>query len=248
MPAAGPTGIHAGRVTPPSPRRATLMGARLIVVTGAVIVAILRAVGRALYQPDDAAAERVSTWSVRRRDARIFYLLLSGLWLAAASALACGQYAPAPPRVIEWATPPPHIGDGSVYVVAPRFGAIVIPLMAVALVLTPVLAGAGRFLMTLSQFINEKILDPIIEAKIAGPRLAAREQEQEKAIYDRIVAEVTAEVAAAVRDKMRDEVAAAVRDEVRGEVTQQWAGWVSRRDAALAQGLDFNEPKPDEVE
>ena len=53
--------------------------------------------------------------------------------------------------------------------------------------------------MTLSQFINEKILDPIIEAKIAGPRLAAREQEQEKAIYDRIVAEVTAEVAAAVR-------------------------------------------------
>ena len=106
--------------------------------------------------------------------------------------------------------------------------------------------------MTLSQFINEKILDPIIEAKIAGPRLAVREQEQEKAIYDRIVTEVTAEVAAAVRD----EVAAAVRDEVRdevaaavrGEVTRQWAGWVARRDAALAQGLDFNEPKPDEVE
>ena len=97
--------------------------------------------------------------------------------------------------------------------------------------------------MTLSQFINEKILDPIIEAKIAGPRLAAREQEQEKAIYDRIVAEVTAEVAATVRDKMRDEIAATVRD----EVTQQWAGWVARRDAALAQGLDFNEPRPDEV-
>ena len=193
----------------------------------------------------------MSTWSVRRRDARIFYLLLSGLWLAAASALACGQYAPAPPRVIEWATPPPHIGDGSVYVVAPRFGAVVIPLMAVALVLTPVLAGTGRFLMTLSQFINEKILDPIIEAEIAGPRLAAREQEQEKAIYDRIVAEVTAEVAATVRDKMRDEIAATVRDEVaaavRGEVTRQWAGWVARRDAALAQGLDFNEPRPDEV-
>ena len=206
-------------------------------------MAILRAAGRALYQPNDAAAERVSTWSVRRRDARIFYLLLSGLWLAAASALACGQYAPAPPRVIEWATPPPHIGDGSVYVVAPRFGAVVIPLMAVALVLTPVLAGAGRFLMTLSQFINEKILDPIIEAKIAGPRLAAREQEQKKAIYDRIVAEVTAEVAATVRDKMRDEIAATVRD----EVTQQWAGWVARRDAALAQGLDFNEPRPDEA-
>ena len=193
----------------------------------------------------------MSTWSVRRRDARVFYLLLSGLWLAAASALACGQYAPAPPRVIEWATPPPHIGDGSVYVVAPSFGAIVLPLMAVALVLTPVLAGAGRSLMTLSQFINEKILDPIIEAKIAGPRLAAREQEQEKAIYDRIVAEVTAEVAAAVRD----EVTAAVRDEVRdevaaavrGEVTRQWTGWVARRDAALAQGLDFNEPRPDEV-
>ena len=52
------------------------------------------------------------------------------------------------------------------------------------------------------------------------------------------------EVTAAVRDEVRDEVAATVR----GEVTRQWAGWVARRDAALAQGLDFNEPKPDEVE
>ena len=206
------------------------MGARLIVVTGAVIVAILRAVGRALYQPDDAAAERLSTWRVRRRDARIFYLLLSGLWLAAASALRPG---PAACHRMGHATAT-HRRRQRVC-----SGAVVIPLMAVALVLTPVLAGAGRFLMTLSQFINEKILDPIIEAKIAGPRLAEREQEQEKEIYDRIVAEVTA----AVRDEVRDEVAATVR----GEVTQQWAGWVARRDAALAQGLDFNEPRPDEV-
>ena len=58
------------------------MTRKLFVLTGAVIVAILRAIGRALYQPDDG--ERVSTWSVRKRDARIFYLLLSGMWLVGA--------------------------------------------------------------------------------------------------------------------------------------------------------------------
>ena len=58
------------------------MTRKLFVLTGAVIVAILRTIGRALYQPDDG--ERVSTWSIRKRDARIFYLLLSGLWLVVA--------------------------------------------------------------------------------------------------------------------------------------------------------------------
>ena len=97
--------------------------------------------------------------------------------MGAAAALVWGQYDDAPPRVVEWALLPPHAGDGSVYVVAQRFGALVIPLMAAALLLTPAVTGAGRFLMTIARFINEKILDPFIEAKAIAPRMVAREEE-----------------------------------------------------------------------
>ena len=211
------------------------MTRKLFVLTGAVIVAILRAIGRALYQPDDG--ERVSTWSIRKRDARIFYLLLSVMWLAAAAALAWAQYAPAAPRVLEWATPPPHIGDGSAYAVVQRFGAVVIPLMAVALILTPVLSNTGRFLMTLAQFINEKILDPIIEAKVVAPRLAPREERLREELTAAVTASVTAEVTAAVTAEVTATVIA--------EVDERWAGWLARRDAALAEGRDFDEPRPD---
>ena len=195
------------------------MTRRVFIVTGMALVGILRIIGAALYRPDDE--ERISIWSIRKQDARIFYLLLSGLWLVAATALAYAQYAPAPPRVLEWATPSPHIGDGSAYAVAQRFGALVIPLMVAALVFTPVIIGTGRFLMALAQFINEKILDPIIEAKAVAPRLAARENE------------------------LRAEVTAVVTAEVTAAVDERWAGWLARRDAALAEGRDFDEPRPD---
>ena len=227
------------------------MTRKLFVLTGAVIVAILRAIGRALYQPDDG--ERVSTWSVRKRDARIFYLLLSGLWLVAAAALAWSQYVAAPPRVLEWATPPPHIGDGSLYIVIQRFGGVAMPLMAVALILTPVITGAGRFLMTLAQFINEKILDPIIEAKVVAPRLAPREDRLREELTASVTAEVTeavtasvtAEVTATVIAEVTASVTAEVTAVVTAEVDERWAGWLARRDAALAEGRDFNEPRPD---
>ena len=219
------------------------MSQKLFVLTGAVIVAILRAIGRALYQPDDG--ERVSTWSVRKRDARIFYLLLSGLWLAAAAALAWAQYVPAAPRVLEWATPPPHIGDGSAYAVVQRFGAVVIPLMAVALILTPILSNTGRFLMTLAQFINEKILDPILEAKVVAPRLAPREERLREELTAAVTAEVTAAVTASVTAEVTATVIAEVTASVTAEVDERWAGWLARRDAALAEGRDFDEPRPD---
>ena len=150
---------------------------RLIIATGTAIVAVLRVIGGALYQPDDG--ERVSTWSVRKRDARVFYLLLAALWVVAAAGLAWAQYDPAPPRVLEWATLPPHTGDGSVFVVAQRFGVVVIPLLAAALLLTPIVTGIGRILMTIASFINEKILDPFIESQAIAPRMAVREKQME---------------------------------------------------------------------
>ena len=150
---------------------------RLIIATGTAIVAVLRVIGGALYQPDDG--ERVSTWSVRKRDARAFYLLLTALWVGAAAGLGWAQYDPAPPRVLEWATLPPHTGDGSVFVVTQRFGVVVIPLLAAALLLTPIVTGIGRILMTIASFINEKILDPFIESQAIAPRMAVREEQMQ---------------------------------------------------------------------
>ena len=210
---------------------------RLLITTGLAVVAILRIIGNALYQPDDG--ERISTWSIRKRDARIFFLLLFGLWIAAAVGLSVAQYASEPPRMLQWATPPPHVGDGSAYAVTQRFGGIVVPLMAVALVLTSVVRAAGRTLMGIVRYIDEKILIPFVEAKAVAPRLETR------------LAEITAEVTANVTAEVTDAITAAVTAEATAAVTartdEQWADWLVRRDAALAQGLEFNEPRPDEI-
>ena len=63
--------------------------------------------------------------------------------------------------------------------VAQRFGVVVIPLLAAALLLTPVIAGIGRVLMTIVSFINEKILDPFIESQAIAPRMAVREEQMQ---------------------------------------------------------------------
>ena len=194
------------------------MALKLLIAAGYTVAAILRAIGNALYEPDDG--ERVPTWSIRKRDARIFFLLLYGLWIMAAAILVHAQYASTPLGVIQWATPPPHIGDGSAYAVIQRFGNLVVPLLAVALVLTPVLTAVGRILMSISQFIDKKIIDPIIDA-----RIAARNAE---------------------RNRLPIEVSSI--DDAIALNNEQWASWLIRRDEAIANNLEFNEPRPDEVE
>ncbi len=225
------------------------MSLRFLVVAGSAVAAILRIIGSVLYQPDDG--ERVPTWSIRRREARLFFLLLYSLWIAAAIVLAYAQYSPTSLRVIQWASPP-HVGDGTAYIVLQRFGNIVVPLTAVALVLTPVLSTVGRILMSLSQFINEKILDPIIDAKIVAPNadkiraaVAARVTEE---VTAQVTEEVTAQITEEVTAQVTEEVTAQVTEEVTARTGEQWVAWIARRDAALAQGLEFNEPRPDEVD
>ena len=209
------------------------MALKLFTMTGRAVVAILRVIGSALYQPDDG--ERVSTWSIRKRDAGIFFVLLYGLWMVAAVALAYAQYAPAPLRVIQWATPPPHLGDGTAYAVIQRFGAVVVPLMVVALALMPVIINTGRMLMSLARFIEEKLIDPIWDAKIMTPAL--------EKVRAEIAAEVTQTVTAEMVQMVNAEISAATTRN-----NEQWASWLARRDAALDQGLEFNEPRPDEVD
>ena len=217
------------------------MSLRFLVVAGSAVAAILRIIGSVLYQPDDG--ERVPTWSIRRREARLFFLLLYSLWIAAAIVLAYAQYSPTSLRVLQWASPPPHIGDGTAYIVLQRFGNIVVPLTAVALVLTPVLSTVGRLLMSLSQFINEKILDPIIDAKIVAPNA----DKIRAAVAARVAEEVTAQVTEEVTAQVTEEVTAQVTEEVTARTSEQWAAWIARRDEALAQGLEFNEPRPDQT-
>ena len=105
--------------------------------------------------------------------------------------------------------------------------------------------------MALAQFINEKILDPIIEAKAVAPRLAARENELRAEVTAAVTSEVTAAVTSEVTAAVTSEVTAAVTSEVTAAVTaavdERWAGWLARRDAALAEGRDFDEPRPDAV-
>ena len=220
---------------------------RFIIAAGTAIVVALRAIGGALYQPDDG--ERVSTWSIRRREARVFYLLLAALWIGAAAGLAWSQYDPAPPRVVEWATLPPHPGDGSVYVVAQRFGAVVIPLMAAALLLTPILVGIGRFLMIIARFINEKILDPFIESQAIAPRMVVHEQRlqaREAELQTRESDLQTRESGLQTREsdlQTRESELQTREDALQRHA--QWSDWIARRDFALAQGLEFNEPRPD---
>ena len=90
--------------------------------------------------------------------------------------------------------------------------------------------------MSLSQFINEKILDPIIDARIVAPNA------------DKIRAAVAARVTEEVTAQVTEEVTAQVTEEVTARTGEQWVAWIARRDAALAQGLEFNEPRPDEVD
>ena len=105
--------------------------------------------------------------------------------------------------------------------------------------------------MSLSQFINEKILDPIIDAKIVAPNadkiraaVAARVTEE---VTAQVTEEVTAQVTEEVTAQVTEEVTAQVTEEVTARTSEQWAAWIARRDEALAQGLEFNEPRPDQT-
>ena len=223
------------------------MAHRLLIATGLAVVTILRVIGSVLYQPDDG--ERVSAWSIRKRDARIFFLLLSGLWIVAVAGLSVAQYAAEPPRVLQWATLPPHVGDGSAYAVIQRFGGIVVPLLVAALVLTPLIAANGRFLMLLARYIDEKILTPYINAyaeRRARERLAEAASKASEPMVEAI-ARAAVEAAAKSAAEAIAQATIQAHAEATAHNNERWADWLARRDAALAQGREFNEPRPDEI-
>ena len=137
----------------------------IIIKAGAVLVATLVAVAGILYQPDEG--ERSDAWSIRRRDARIFFPLLYLIWIGAGAALSWSQFAPEPPALLQRLTLPPHRGDGAAYIVLARFAAIAIGLAVLAMTLTPIITNTGRLIMTLAQIIARKWIKPGMDKMIA---------------------------------------------------------------------------------
>ena len=192
----------------------------ILLKAGAALAATLAALAGILYQPDEG--ERPDTWSIRRQDARIFFPLLYLLWIAAAAVLAWAQFDPDPPALLQRLTPPPHQGDGAAYFVLQRFAAIAIGLAILAMILTPLIANTGRLFMTLAQTIIRKWIQPGM---------------------DKMIAEGSAD---AIANAAANATAAATAATASAN-NKEWRDWLTRRDAALAQGQPFHEPAPDET-
>ena len=204
----------------------------ILLKAGAALVATLAAIAGILYQPDEG--ERPDTWSIRRQDARIFFPLLYLLWIAAAAALAWAQFAPDPPALMQRLTPPPHQGDGAAYLVLARFSAIAIGLAILAMILTPLIANTGRLIMALAQTIIRKWIQPGMDKMIA------------EGSADAIAAAAAAAAATAAADATAAATVAATAATTSTN-NKEWRAWLTRRDAALAQGQPFHEPAPDET-
>lgn len=112
--------------------------------------------------------------------------------------------------------------------------------------------------MGIASFITDKILDPFIETHAIAPRMAAREAErQERLEKERQARETELRLERQLREaklyaKEMELQARTARLDAAEEMhrriqfnNEMWAGWIARRDAAMAQGLEFNEPRPD---
>ena len=218
------------------------MGLNLLMVAGAAIAAALRFIGGILYRPDEG--ERTSIWSVRRRDAQLFFTMTFAFWAIAAGALAYVQYQPDAPELLWQIAPPLANGETpTVYTLVERFGKTVVGLVAAAMFLTPILTTTGRCLMAIAKFINEKLLVPRVN-KIVEPHLNRKLAEIDEAAAKsraEAIAKIRAETAAEIRAEGRSQGHA----EGRAEVNSLWRRWLERRNAALARGENFDEPPPD---
>ena len=114
--------------------------------------------------------------------------------------------------------------------------------------------------MGIASFINDKILEPYVESKAIAPLMAAREAElQARLEKERQARETELRLERQLREaklyaKEMELQARTARLDAAEEMHRRiqvnnamWAGWIARRDAALAQGMEFNEPRPDGV-
>ena len=112
---------------------------------------------------------------------------------------------------------------------------------AVLPLLTPATVSIGRVLMGIASFITYKILEPFVETHAIAPRMAVREAEMQ-AREEALLAKEMELQARTARVDAAEEMHRRIQLN-----NEMWVSWIARRDAALAQGLEFNEPRPDGV-
>ena len=114
--------------------------------------------------------------------------------------------------------------------------------------------------MGIASYINDKILEPYVETHAIAPRIAAREAElQERLERDRQARETERRLQLQLREaelyaKEMQLQARTARLDAAEEMhrriqinNEMWNGWLARRDAARALGLEFKEPRPDQI-
>lgn len=142
---------------------------------------ILRLIRRALPPTVPQPEDRESIWSIRRRDARAFFRLVSMMWLAAL-AYVCHRTAQASPAEDSQPAPARHwwevAGDFALAVMA-EFGLVVVGIAILALLLTRPLILTGEILMSLYQAMVNRFVTPVIQQHEARGRATERAQWQE---------------------------------------------------------------------
>ena len=177
----------------------------------------------------------VSALSVKKRDLWIFMPVLFMMWVLTVTLLAYVQYTAEPHPFVLNIVPSRTEESGHVYRIAERFGVLVIPLVAVAMVVTPTLkvgATAVRKLFLLLAHRLPRRLAMAISNILSGSFVEQR------------VAEIRAEGVAQVRDQIHAQGKAEGKVEGEAKANRLWQEWNRRRMEAEAEGSRFDEPPP----
>ena len=173
----------------------------------------------------------VSALSVRKPNMRIFTYVLFAMWVLTVMLLAYVQYTAEPHPFVLNIVPSRTEESGHVYRITERFGKVVIPLVAAAMVVTPILKVGAKVAWQLFVLLAHRL--PRRLAMVFSNILSSSFVEQR-------VAEIRAEGVAQVRDQIHAE------GEAKGEAkaNRLWQEWNRRRVEAEAEGRRFDEPPP----
>ena len=135
---------------------------------------------RILPSPTPRLDEHVSVWSVNARDAKTFFRIVGGLWLAGLG-FAFYRNRNELPRDSDaggladqaWL----DVGDFTFAALA-DFGTVGIAITIVAMLLTRAVNKTGELLMSLYQFVVNRYVIPVIEAHKAEGRDQGRAEER----------------------------------------------------------------------
>ena len=182
-------------------------------------------------QASPGSPDWVSALSVKKRDLRIFMPVLFTMWVLTVMLLAYVQYMAEPHPFVLNIVPSRTEESGHVYRIAERFGVVVIPLVAVAMVVTPTLKVGATAVRKLFLLLAHRL-----------PRRLAMAISNilSRSFVEQRVAEIRAEGIAI------GEAEGETKGEAKGvaKANRLWQEWNRRRVEAEAEGRRFDEPPP----